>query len=85
MYRLADGSIKPSASSYDISSGWLVPRPYTIADFLSLHQAIKQGDAPAALKLLGKQGGAPAARITGVVNENGDRKDSQDEDPSTRV
>jgi hypothetical protein len=37
MYRLADGSIKPSASSYYILSGWLVPRPYTIADFLSLH------------------------------------------------
>jgi hypothetical protein len=38
-YRLADGSIEPSASSYDISSAWLLPRPYTIADFLSLHIA----------------------------------------------
>jgi hypothetical protein len=37
-YRLVDGSIEPSASGYDISSGsWSVARPYTIADFLFLH------------------------------------------------
>lgn len=37
-YRLTDGSVEPSTSSYDILSGLRVPLlPYTIADFMSLH------------------------------------------------
>jgi hypothetical protein len=37
-----------------------------------------------ALKLLGKQGGAPTARITEGVEGDEDREDSQADDPRTR-